>query len=348
MAAIVCHGLPSCHDSHLVESRFHTIRLPSPKPVTTQPIDLPFKTCFWESNNKPHFENNINKTETVDSNPKEDSWSSIQSLSKSNASKGLKETTYVHSNVKLPWHRLSPKSLELCTENLGNETGADIPEFSIDLLSSTNSTCGNSETKEQKKNYCQNLGGEKMRTKSFPPPLKSMRGSESLRVRPHRENGRLVIELTKVPSTVSCFQAERSNGRLRLSFWNDPEEDENQGFDDIENSPAVIAPDAPSVSPIKEEFEIKMNVEDQEEESVKEVVEEGGIDNENDEEETPTLTRVGECIEKKENGWKIESEVKMERYERGSRRRRCKEGKHENNERLGNWGEPLWLALATS
>ncbi|AES93630.1 putative The fantastic four family protein [Medicago truncatula] len=327
MAAIVCHGLPSCHDSHLVESRFHNIRLPSPKPLTTQPIDLPFKTCFWD------FENNINKTITVDSNPKEDSWSSIQSLFKSNASKGLKETTYVDPNVKLPWHRLSPKSLELCTENLGNETGADIPEFSIDLLSSTNSACGNLETKEQKKNSCQNLGGEKMRTKSFPPPLKSMRGSESIRVKPHRENGRLVIELTKVPSTVSCFQAERSNGRLRLSFWNDPEEDENQGFEDVENSPVVVALDAPSVSPTKEE------------ESVKEVVEEEGIDNEK-EKETPT--RVVECIEKEENGWKVESEVKMERYERGSRRRRCKEGKHENNERLGNWGEPLWLALATS
>lgn len=332
MATIVCHGLPSTLDSLLVESRIHNLRLTSPKQITYQPIDLPSKT---ES--------------------KDDSWSSIQSLSKSNAShsQGLKESTYVHPNVKLPWQKLSSKSLELCTENLGNETGADILESSIDFISLTSSPCHKLDTKEQKKNSCRNMGGEKVRTKNFPPPLKSMRGLESLRVKPHRENGRLVIELTKVPSSVSCFQAERSNGRLRLSFWND--EDEDDADDEEENTNKV------------EECIIDN------ENGVEEFI----IDNENDEVERETyegetLTQTRESeeqrgtyeimtpieireIKEKEEIYEIQTPtqrrgiMRMEKYERESRIRRCKEiGKHENNEIMVNWGEPLWLALVTS
>ncbi|XP_058773049.1 protein FANTASTIC FOUR 3-like [Vicia villosa] len=337
MTTIVCHGLPSTLDSHLVESRIHNLRLTSPKPITSQPIDLPSKTCFSESN-----------TESND-----DSWSSIQSLSKSNAShsQGLKESTYVHPNVKLPWQKLSSKSLELCTENLGNETGADILESSIDFFSLTSSTCDKLDTKEQKKNSCKNLGGEKVRTKNFPPPLKSMRGLESLRVKPHRENGRLVMELTKVPSSVSCFQAERSNGRLRLSFWNDEDEDEEEKEE--------------NTNEVEECF-----IDDNENE-----VEEFIIDNENDEGktykvQTPTQSRESKEqretyeavtpietheIEEKEKIYEIQTPTqkrgvtRMGKYERENRRRRCKEiGKHENNEMMVNWGEPLWLALVTS
>ncbi|XP_058763732.1 protein FANTASTIC FOUR 3-like [Vicia villosa] len=340
MATIVCHGLPSTLDSHLVESRIHNLRLTSPKPITSQPIDLPLKTCFSESN-----------TESND-----DSWSSIQSLSKSNAShsQGLKESTYVHPNVKLPWQKLSSKSLELCTENLGNETGADILESSIDFFSLTSSSCDKLDTKEQKKSSCRNLGGEKVRTKNFPPPLKSMRGLESLRVKPHRENGRLVMELTKVPSSVSCFQAERSNGCLRLSFWND--EDEDDANDEEEEKEENT----------NEEEECIIDNENEVEEFI--------IDNEKDEREiyevqTPTQSRESEEqketyevvtpietheIEEKEEIYEIQTPTqirgvtRMEKYERKSRRR-CKEiGKHENNEMMVNWGEPLWLALVTS
>jgi hypothetical protein len=345
MAAIVFHSLPSCLDSQLVESRLHNIRLPSPKP-----IDLPFKTCFWESNTKPHFEEKMTKIETIKSNLNEDSWSSIQSLSKSNASQGLKENTYVHPNVKLPWHKLSPKSLELCTEDLGNETGCDVSEFSIDILSSTNSPNDNLEKKEERKNSRQNLRGE-VRTKNFPPPLKSMRGSESVRVRPHRENGRLVMELTKVASSASCFQAERSNGRLRLSFWNDPEV---QGYSKEDKGLEFEEEFETEMSGQKQDAKDKVEEEQEEEVKDEEVVEESIIDSENVEvEKVEEETHVNDCVENKSKGWNVGNEVmRMEnhqKYERGSRRRRCKEGgKHENNEMLVNWGEPLWLALATS
>ncbi|XP_045810981.1 protein FANTASTIC FOUR 3-like [Trifolium pratense] len=347
MAAIMFHSLPSCIDSQLVESRLHNLRLPSPKPLTSHSVDLSFKTCFWESNIKPHFEQNLTKIETIKSNLNEDSWSSIQSLSKSNSSQGLKENTYVHPNVKLPWHKLSPKSLELCTENLGNETGCNISEYSIDLLSSTNLARDNLEKKEERKNSRQNLRGE-MRTKNFPPPLKSMRGSESVRVKPHRENGRLVIELTKVPSSASCFQADRSNGRLRLSFWNDTEvqshskEDKSQECEEeFENE----------ISGQKQDAEDE-DEEEQEEVKDEEVVEKNIIDNENEEVEEETHVNVC-CVVNKSKGWNVGNEVirmgNHQKYERGSRRKRCKEGgKHEHNEMLVNWGEPLWLALATS
>ncbi|KAI5423507.1 protein FANTASTIC FOUR 3 [Lathyrus oleraceus] len=338
MATIVCHGLPSSLDSHLVESRIHNLRLSSPKPLTNQPIDLPSKTCFLESNTKSN----------------EDSWSSIQSLSKSNASQ---ESTYVHPNVKLPWQKLSSKSLELCTENLGNETGADILESSIDFFSLTSSPCDKLDTKEQKKNSCKNLGGEKVRTKDFPPPLKSMRGLESLRVKPHRENGRLVIELTKVPSSVSCFQAERSNGRLRLSFWNGvDEEDEDDGEEEKEDNTNEV--EECIIDNENEMNEVEECITDNKESNE---VEECIIDKENEdrdiyEVQTPTQTRESRMEKENEDRdiYKVQTptqtrESRMEKYERESRRRSCKEiGKHENNEMLINWGEPLWLALVTS
>ncbi|KAL5100912.1 hypothetical protein RYX36_005239 [Vicia faba] len=345
MATIVCHGLPSALDSHLVESRIHNLRLTSPKPLTNQPIDLPFKTCFLESNTKSN----------------EDSWSSIQSLSKSNASNGLKESTYVHPNVKLPWQKLSSKSLELCTENLGNETGADILESSIDFFSLTSSSCDKLDTEEQKKNSCKNLRADKKeRAKNFPPPLKSMRGLESLRVKPHRENGRLVMELTKVPSNVSCFQAERSNGRLRLSFWNEVDEDDTDDEDEEEENTneveECIIDNENEVKDVEEciidnEHEVKEVEEfiiDNENEA--NAIEECIIDNENE------ANAIEECIIDNENEeiYEIQTPthrhkiLRMEKYERESRRR-CKEiGKHENHEKMASWSEPLWLTLVIS
>ncbi|KAK7308173.1 hypothetical protein VNO77_41770 [Canavalia gladiata] len=204
MAAMVCPGLQPYLDSQLVESRIHRLRFPSssssssssPKPITPpQPMDLALKSCVWESNNKT---NNSNKT---DSTVEKGGWSSIQTLN-SNVSQGLKESSYGPSYV-----RLSPKSLELCTENLGNETGTDMIEIDLLPCATTGSNLGTMEG-QNRKQRAQVSGA-----KEFPPPLTTIRGSESLRVRPHREGGRLVLQVTKVSS---CFQAQRSHGRLRL------------------------------------------------------------------------------------------------------------------------------------
>ncbi|XP_057450290.1 protein FANTASTIC FOUR 3 [Lotus japonicus] len=299
MAAIVFNGFQSRMESQLAESRLHKlIRLPSPKPLTPpQPIDLPFKSCFWETKTE---ENNL-KTENFHhntmpsiANTNQCAFSSIQSLSP--VSRGPKEPTYVHPQVKKSSLRLSLRSLELCTENLGNETGSDdVTDIDIDML------CFG--TGEQSKKPRQVLETKKVKPQNFPPPLTTMRGSESLRVRPHREGGRLVIEVTKVPLSASCFQAERSHGRLRLCFWTDPEDDENDEFE--------------------EDFETELNGgKHEEDEEVEEDAENENID----------------------NSWSIGGDIRMEKYERS--RGRCKEGDHENNELLVNWGEPLRVALA--
>ncbi|KAL8158174.1 hypothetical protein AgCh_002746 [Apium graveolens] len=105
-----------------------------------------------------------------------------------------------------PSLRLSQKSLELCTENLGSETGSDdIGDLDILSFTSFESRSVKSLTKKAK-------------TRSFPPPLTTISGSNSIHIRPHREGGRLIIEAVEAPSSRACFQAERGNGRLQLRF----------------------------------------------------------------------------------------------------------------------------------
>ncbi|KAG5061687.1 hypothetical protein JHK87_002716 [Glycine soja] len=186
MAAIVCQS-----------SRIHRLMLASPKP----PPQQPFKSCLWENNYSY-------KPDTTTA------WTSIEALS----------STVSNYEYEVSLLRLSPKSLELCTENLGNETGCDdiITETGIELLSSSSSSSSSS-TREQKSRKAREAA------RSFPPPLTTIRGSESIRVRPHREGGRLVLQLTKVPS---CFQAQRSPGRLRLCFWTDIQTQEHEDEED--------------------------------------------------------------------------------------------------------------------
>ncbi|XP_045787441.1 protein FANTASTIC FOUR 3-like [Trifolium pratense] len=234
MAAIMYHpGLQTHLESQLVESRTLMLMLPSPK----QSIDLAFKSCFHDSNmfKTNHHEENINKTETYQNKPNNGGWNFLDSLSNisQNTSKKETTTTYMLSQQKRSSLVLSPKSLELCTENLGSESGTDIVENDM-LLSSL----GTMEQREPCRRVL--VATKKVKTQNFPPPLTTIRGSESLRVRPRREDGRLVIEVAKVPPSTSCFQADRSNGRLRLCFSTnqttsfEPEEDVDDVIDENE------------------------------------------------------------------------------------------------------------------
>ncbi|KAF7813787.1 protein FANTASTIC FOUR 3 [Senna tora] len=209
MAAIVCHGLQSCLESQIVETRTLRLNFPFSNPHTPQlnPIDLSLKTSLWESEEKQR------KTESS-------GWSFLQALSNVSHGESLeKEMAYVHPQVKKSSVAMSEKSLELCTEKLGNETGSDIVEngSGIDELLCSSPTRRDREERKARVQGC--LGGRKMRTQNFPPPLTTIRGSENMRVRrTHREDGRLVMEVVRVPPSASCFQAERSHGRLRLCF----------------------------------------------------------------------------------------------------------------------------------
>ncbi|KAK7253176.1 hypothetical protein RIF29_37677 [Crotalaria pallida] len=319
MVEIVCHGLQSCLESQLVESRIHTLMLPSPKPHTppSQTIDLPFKSCLWDPSTKPHCDENSHKSDTTHhSNPDDQGggWNFLQALS--NVSEDKETTpTYVHPQVMYSSVRLSPKSLELCTENLGNETGTDdMLENEFDLLSS-------SWTREQRKSS-QLLRAEKVKTKNFPPPLTTIRGgSDSLQMRPHREGGRLVIEVTKAPSSASCFQAERSHGRLRLSFSKnlveyDDDDDVDHDDDEDDNQEEV---ESEMIGQIQDDVE----EEEAEEETEAEGVENNDVESERDICGTSWNVRSGDM--------RI-----TENYGRGRRSRsRCKESDHEKNNGFG-------------
>ncbi|CAL0311340.1 unnamed protein product [Lupinus luteus] len=231
MVEIVSNGLQSCLESQLVDKRMHSLSLHSPKLLTPhQPIHIPIKSCLWEPNPKLHCEENIYTIHHSNPNNNQNGWSFVEDLSNVCIDRET-ASAYVHPEVKYSSVILSPKSMEICTENLGNETGSDdMMDNEIKLLSSCLWECG--ERREKKKG--REVGrGEKEKRKNLPPPLRSIRGgSESLKMIARREGGRLVIEFQR---SVSCFQAERIHGRLRLSFLEqltkEEEEDESEGFE---------------------------------------------------------------------------------------------------------------------
>ncbi|OIV99258.1 hypothetical protein TanjilG_06563 [Lupinus angustifolius] len=167
-----------------------------------------------------------------------DMWNSLVSLKDNNEiSKSLPATPYIHPLVKRTKSCLSEKSLEICTESLGSETGSD------GLVSSYPS----SETEEDKEeehqqhqeveveekeekviieeepkyNYSGGAATKKYpSSRSFPPPLPSL--GPSLHMRTHRDNGRLVLEAVSVP-TNNNFCVQRQDGRLVLTFANQEE-----------------------------------------------------------------------------------------------------------------------------
>ncbi|KAK7357509.1 hypothetical protein VNO80_16797 [Phaseolus coccineus] len=328
MAAIVCHGLQSHLDSQLAESIVLKLRLPSSKPPPTQF----FKPSFWDSNStlKPHTEEN-NKSTTTPSNS--NSCSFLEALSNVSKEPSNDLTTYLHPQQKRSSLTLSPESLQLCTENLGNESGSDSDESSIDMLSAVNANSGTRE-QTQKGQPRQLSTAKKAKAQNFPPPLTTLRGSEPLRVRPHRENGRLVIEVTKVPPSPLCFQSERSHGRLRLCFLTNP----TPSFDPEEEDDAEENEQLANEKELEDEKELENEI-------IGEVKDTPEEDKETEEEETGDEKKEEEETEEEEECVAcgcVESDVIVEKY---TRVRRCREGcDHENNELL-NWSDSLFIIV---
>lgn len=176
---------------------------------------------------------------------------------------------YVHPLVRRSSSSLSQKSLEICTESLGSETGSD------DFLSSytdsdtdTESEHGNNTeieesepllakdipamkigpvyvTNQELPYHCTSAPvSRKSPPRSFPPPLPSIssrNGGPCLRMRPHRcGNGRLVMEAVSMPQQ-NYLHAHRLDGRLLLSFANQhaveaPKEPETESETESEES----------------------------------------------------------------------------------------------------------------
>ncbi|KAH0663619.1 protein FANTASTIC FOUR 1-like [Solanum tuberosum] len=147
-----------------------------------------------------------------------DGWSLIQhDLCNPKKDDNYEKQVYVHPLVKRRSNTLSIKSLEMCTESLGSETGSDhISESSENNNYSRPSKCGKKHTTSTNKTLVAH----------FPPPLTSI--NNGLQLRPHREGDRLILKATTITPPKSCFKAERLDGRLTLSFWNNVDESDSR------------------------------------------------------------------------------------------------------------------------
>ncbi|KAI9080390.1 hypothetical protein K1719_037784 [Acacia pycnantha] len=177
---------------------------PSLSQSETHPLTPPNTTC--------------EKYMEQDKNPNADrgGWTFLQSLC-NKTDKSETEKIYIHPLVKRSSSSLSAKSLEMCTESLGSETGSNGSESSNDIaLFSSERNKSSLATPESGKNCV--LKRSNRSVSNFPPPLSSMSKNGGVQVRPRREDGRLILEAVTAPSHPSCFKEDRSNGRLRLQL----------------------------------------------------------------------------------------------------------------------------------
>ncbi|KAJ9171954.1 hypothetical protein P3X46_015249 [Hevea brasiliensis] len=224
-----CQGLQSCLEPARlqVEPRVLRLTLAPPKSNISRCSPPEVKSFV------PHSDGDSKSTnDNVDMG----GWSFLQSLD-INTAPSTRETTeedkiYIPPNFKRSSSMLSEKSLQMCTENLGSETGNDGGESSDEmaLLSLSNI---NHESPREKSKF---RGSRRImsRSASFPPPLTSIRGSTSVQVRSHREGGRLVLKAVSVSSCQAYFHAERIDGQLKLHLVKDcfPTHDDTEEEED--------------------------------------------------------------------------------------------------------------------
>ncbi|PIN04471.1 hypothetical protein CDL12_22992 [Handroanthus impetiginosus] len=203
MSTIICQNLVTCFEPQLTETTTTLkLRVAPPAPATSD-------SCRKQESDDHHLPSQV-KTIIEFGN-----WGSLQSTTKESSFEKEKNS-YTHPlATKSSFSKLSAKSLQLCTENLGSETGTDIiaEEGGGATIFPGENSSGHRRSSPEKLN-------SRRKIKSFPPPLTTISGGKnSLRVYRHTEGGRLIIEAVEAPIRSSCFQAERSEGRLKLCFW---------------------------------------------------------------------------------------------------------------------------------
>ncbi|KAK8697688.1 hypothetical protein V6N13_113827 [Hibiscus sabdariffa] len=197
---------------------------------------------LWNSIQRENKKNRLEKPGQFDI------WSSIISQKAEDESSKSVPVPYIHPLVKRSASSLSEKSLEICTESLGSETGSDgfssyPPSESGDMQEDDpierdpqlqhqkqeRDTCFDHGVEPRIFKYYSYDVGKKStdQHRSFPPPITSLsrKDGASVRIKTHRDNGRLVLEAVSMPSQ-NNFVAQRQNGRLVLTFSNSTEEDE--------------------------------------------------------------------------------------------------------------------------
>ncbi|KAK8964545.1 hypothetical protein KSP40_PGU010224 [Platanthera guangdongensis] len=108
--------------------------------------------------------------------------------------------SYLNSN--------STHFLDMCTENLGCETGANCSANEIEA----GAVIKMSPSRPAKLNEGKRMAAGKM--SQFPPPITTLFGQERLRLARKREGGRLLM----FPFKPSLLEADRSDGRVLLRF----------------------------------------------------------------------------------------------------------------------------------
>lgn len=153
-----------------------------------------------------------------------DIWSSILNQKNKDEASQSKTPPYIHPLVKNSNNYLSAKSLEICTESLGSETGSD------GFSSYTSYEDNNSNEDENLKEKADMV----KKPRCYPPPLPSLFShSQPLQMTPQRDNGRLslFLQVVSIPSPNKFF-AKRQNGRLILTFATNDEEEIDEDFEE--------------------------------------------------------------------------------------------------------------------
>ncbi|KAI6695587.1 hypothetical protein NL676_023297 [Syzygium grande] len=245
MSSSVCQGLQSCLESRRVEPRVLRLKLAPRIPSTDSDATAKMKVAA-----------------VAEAQPGADAadWSFLHAFANAEEKgEGEQGAVYVHPLVKCSSSFLSDRSLEMCTESLGSETGSDVSNGDAPLLSPGGGRDG------YHRPAIQPARKKPSQSRSFPPPLTSVSGSMGVEVRSRREGGRrLVVEAVVVSSPCNFFQVERSHGRLRVRFSEES--------------------DAPETEAEEEEDD-----EDEEEEEVEAESDEAEEEEEEEEEENVTL-----------------------------------------------------------
>ncbi|KAK4763398.1 hypothetical protein SAY86_009166 [Trapa natans] len=234
MSSSVCQGFQSCLEPRLVEPLVLRLRLAPPKPDPSRPLGPSQKpprlnetnpekivaaaatatTAVPTTINRQNFDPTEGWSFFLQVKPASDNMQAPVGGSDHD-----RDGVYVQPPLMKRSHSMLLRekiSLEMCTENLGNETGSSSIIGSLDDIATSASTL---EVKKlrQTRNF---LG--RSRNVSFPPPLTSISGSTGvLQMRPWREGGRLVLEAVAVSSPQKSFHVERSEGRLRMRLCKD-------------------------------------------------------------------------------------------------------------------------------
>ncbi|XP_010535716.1 PREDICTED: protein FAF-like, chloroplastic [Tarenaya hassleriana] len=159
-------------------------------------------------------------------------WSSI--LSQKSEPIKMVPPPYVHPIVKRASSSLNEKSLEICTESLGSETGSDVfsrfpspGKRDAEEQKEEDQSEAEQETWVPNHNLNSTIVKKSLGGGSFPPPIPSLssQSGKSLHMKTRRDNGRLVLEAVSMASQ-NNFCAKRQDGRLVLTFT-DPKDETN-------------------------------------------------------------------------------------------------------------------------